>query len=221
LRGAAPPGPADARPPDWFVSHSFLMLLLSEHPEVLVKAQHEIDTVVGQHRLIEQDDIERLPYCRAVIKEVLRLKPIVPFPYRLAGEDTTLGGYDIPKGTWVFPNLSSCGMSEEFWGKDQHQFRPERFLDNTEFNVGSAKEAGWMPFGGGTRMCLGWRLAQFELYHFAFSIMQCFDIVNPKPENPHRSRQMLVGISLHPKDSSIILRPRPALTEFLESHAKA
>ena len=74
-------------------------------PKVQQKAQIELDAVVGHDRLADSSDEASLPYTSAVVKEVLRWRPIAPlgFPHRLM-EDDVYDGMRIPKGSWVFGN---------------------------------------------------------------------------------------------------------------------
>ena len=70
------------------------------HPEIQLKAQTMLSNVVGDSRLPEHSDLENIPYLRAILLEVLRWRPILPFgvPHVLSADDT-YEGYDIPKGT--------------------------------------------------------------------------------------------------------------------------
>ncbi|GKT97061.1 cytochrome P450 oxidoreductase [Colletotrichum tofieldiae] len=78
------------------------------YPEVQQKAQAEVDRVVGQERLPNIHDLEKLPYIEAVAKELMRWHPIGPMglPHS-STEDDIFEGYFIPKGAMVFPNIWS------------------------------------------------------------------------------------------------------------------
>ena len=73
-------------------------------PEVQKKAQAELDRVVGPNRLPEFEDIESMPYVRALVLETLRWMPVTPYsiPHAVTEEDT-YNGYFIPKGTKLVP----------------------------------------------------------------------------------------------------------------------
>ena len=73
-------------------------------PRVQRKAQEELDRVVGMTRLPEFDDLNRLPYLRAILMEVLRWIPVAPFgvPHATDVEDS-YEGYHIPKGSMIIP----------------------------------------------------------------------------------------------------------------------
>ena len=80
------------------------MLAMALFPDVQQKAQAELDRVVGQSRLPDFDDIENIPYIRAVAMETMRWMPVVPFsiPHRVLTDDT-YNGYHIPEGAIIVP----------------------------------------------------------------------------------------------------------------------
>lgn len=77
---------------------------MAMNPEIQRKAQVELDTVVGTHRLPEPIDLENLVFLRAILLETLRWKPVAPFsiPHRVI-QDDTYNGFHIPKGTVMLP----------------------------------------------------------------------------------------------------------------------
>lgn len=81
----------------------FLMML---NPHAQARAQDEVDRVVGKSRLPSIGDKDDLPYVNAVLKEVLRWAPPAPLAlsHRLT-QDDTYGGFFIPRGTTVIPNI--------------------------------------------------------------------------------------------------------------------
>jgi cytochrome P450 len=78
-------------------------LAMATHPDCQTKAQEEIDSVIGTHRLPEFDDRSSLPYVEAVYREVMRWKPVAPLiiPHATT-EDDVYEGYFIPKGQHSF-----------------------------------------------------------------------------------------------------------------------
>lgn len=76
------------------------------HPSIVRKAQAELDSVIGPDRLPSFADRPDLPYCEAVLKEVLRWGPVVPtgVPHRSIKDDV-YEGYRIPKGSLIFANI--------------------------------------------------------------------------------------------------------------------
>ncbi|TFY58715.1 hypothetical protein EVJ58_g6244 [Rhodofomes roseus] len=104
------------------------ILAMVLHPEVLRKAQAEVDLVVGADRLPEPDDREKLPYIECLIKETLRWCTPIPLgiPHCLT-EDDNYEGYAIPKGSTVLTNIWAMTHDEETY-PDAFAFRPERFI---------------------------------------------------------------------------------------------
>lgn len=75
-------------------------------PDVQRKAQEEIDRVLGTCQLPKMTDRARLPYVKAVVKEVLRWHPVAPMGIpHMSTEDDTWGEFHIPKGSLIMPNI--------------------------------------------------------------------------------------------------------------------
>ncbi|KAJ0087333.1 hypothetical protein Patl1_06877 [Pistacia atlantica] len=104
---------------------------LINNPNVLEKAQGEIDQVVGKSRLIQESDLPNLPYLEAIIKENFRLHPPIPMLARKSIEDCQIGKYTIPEGSLLFGNLWSIGRDPKVWNNPM-KFNPERFLKPKE-----------------------------------------------------------------------------------------
>ncbi|KAF7814029.1 cytochrome P450 71A1-like [Senna tora] len=141
---------------------------LLRKPKILKKAREEVDRVIGRERWIEEQDIPNLPYINAILKETMRLHPVVPMLVpRLAKDDFKVGGYDIPKGTQVLVNVWSIGRDPSVWN-NPNEFEPERFIGKTIDVKGHNFE--FLPLGAGRRMCpgypLGLKLIQVSLANF-------------------------------------------------------
>ena len=96
------------------------------HPETQARAQAELDTVVGRARLPTFADYPHLPYIRAMVKEVLRLRPIAPLglPHRCT-EDDWYEGMFIPKGAICIPNIWYMNRDPEVYGENAARFDPD------------------------------------------------------------------------------------------------
>ncbi|CAL1592858.1 unnamed protein product [Knipowitschia caucasica] len=147
------------------------LIYLIKHPEVQEKVQAEIDRVIGQNRLPTMGDRANLPYTDAVVHEIQRIGDIVPLNgLRITSQDTTLGGYFIPKGTAIMPMLHSVLFDKTEW-ESPDTFTPEHFLDKDgKFR----KRDALMPFSAGKRVCLGESLAKMELFLFMVGLLQKF-----------------------------------------------
>jgi len=143
-------------------------LAMIAFPEVQRRAQEELDAVVGRDRPPTFSDAPRLPYVHAIIKEVLRWRPIAPLGVsHVATEEDWYEGMYIPKGAICSPNLWHCNHDRAVFGEDAAEFRPERHLDeHGELLPGAVEtyQAGHVGFGFGRRICVGKDLASESLF---------------------------------------------------------
>ncbi|KAJ7723619.1 cytochrome P450 [Mycena maculata] len=152
---------------------TFLLAMLA-NPEAQKKAQDEIDSVVGHGHLPGFDDEPSLPYISALVKEVLRWKPVTPIgvPHFLPVEDE-YRGYRIPAGSVVMAN-SWAILHDETMYPDPYAFKPERFLvDGTPNPAIRNPDAA---FGFGRRICPGRHMAISSVWITVTSILATFDI---------------------------------------------
>lgn len=126
--------------------------LLLRHPQAMARLRDELGD--GSHA-----------YLDAVIEEALRLRPVVPFVGRELRRDAELGGFELPSGTVVMPSIYLTHTNERVFS-DPYAFRPERFLDS------KPETYSWIPFGGGTRRCIGASFAQFEMRVVLETVLQ-------------------------------------------------
>ncbi|XP_028667754.2 1,25-dihydroxyvitamin D(3) 24-hydroxylase, mitochondrial [Erpetoichthys calabaricus] len=141
-------------------ANSFLWVILNmaRNPNVQEKLYKEIQNVLPVKQVPSADDIRRMPYLKACLKESMRLTPSVPFTSRTLDKDTVLGDYMLPKGTVLMINSHALGCSEESFN-DSMQFKPERWLQQRH----CINPFAHVPFGIGKRMCIGRRLAELQL----------------------------------------------------------
>lgn len=147
----------------------FVMAALC-YPETMQKARDEIDSVCGKNaeRLPVLEDMQSLPYLSAMIKEGLRWRPTVPLiPQHHLTQDLEFEGYRFPAGTDFV--INSLAVSHEF--EDAAEFRPERWLDGKQDSI----THGLWQFGGGRRICVGYKIAQLELFLAYSRLVYCFD----------------------------------------------
>ncbi|XP_073121567.1 cytochrome P450 81Q32-like [Henckelia pumila] len=146
------------------------MALLVNHPHVLEKARKELDSHVGLHRLINEEDLSNLPYLRNIISETFRLFPVAPLllPHQ-PSKDCVVGGYDIPRGTMLFVNAWAIHRDSNVWD-EPNVFDPDRFEGKSQVETHKL-----MPFGMGRRACPGSGLGQRIVGLALGSLIQCFD----------------------------------------------
>ncbi|CAN6441513.1 unnamed protein product [Victoria cruziana] len=150
------------------------MTELLKNPDIMRKAQHEIEEIVGRDQQVEESHLTNLPYVRAVIKEILRLHPILPFlvPHSPASP-SKLAGFDIPVGTSVMINVWGMHRDPKYW-ENPSVFDPERFLRQPDLDF-RGRSFHYIPFGSGRRICLGITLAERMTVLMLASLIHSFD----------------------------------------------
>lgn len=129
---------------------------LTKRPHIVQKIVEEVEQICGKNNPdYSYDKICQLRYTHAVVMEVLRLHPSVPNDHKYAvGDDVLPDGTFVPAGAAVAWMPLSMGRSEEIWGEDALEFKPERFLDAKEPSLFT-----YPVFNPGPRTCLGKPLA--------------------------------------------------------------
>jgi cytochrome P450 len=161
------------------------ILALVTHPEALVIAHAEMESVIGTSRTPTFDDEAKLPYIRALAKEVLRWRPVAVLggtPHATT-EDDNYEGWLIPRGTTVLGNSWAINLNDEYYPKPD-LFNPARFLDEKDPRyVPELKgqkthpaKAGHSSFGWGRRICPGADLAANSLFIALAKLIWSFDI---------------------------------------------
>ncbi|PHT71675.1 hypothetical protein T459_22460 [Capsicum annuum] len=152
------------------------MAELLHNPNTLREVQAELRRVINPSSKLEEEDIDKLPYLNAVIKETLRLHPPLPFlvPH-MAMDSCTMLGFHIPKETQVLVNVWAIGRDPKTW-KDPLAFKPERFLEPNMVDY-KGHHFEFIPFGSGRRMCPAIPLASRVLPLALGSVLHKFDWV--------------------------------------------
>ncbi|GER54261.1 cytochrome P450 [Striga asiatica] len=185
------------------------MAELLRHPNTMKKIQDEIDRVVGPTRRVQEDDLTRMPYLQATVKEILRLHPALQMLLpRNSMEDTELMGYFVPKNTQLLVNAWAIHRDPEAW-PDPLSFKPERFLEcDVEFK---GQHFQMIPFGSGRRSCLGMTLGHKMVGLSLASLLQTFDWKLADGLGPDEvDMREMVGLTLRKK---VPLKVIPCLRE--------
>ncbi|KAE8373971.1 cytochrome P450 [Aspergillus bertholletiae] len=166
----------------------FIMAMVTR-PEAQARAREEVDRVCtdGESlRLPRMSDLPSMPYVAAMIKEVLRWRPTVPIvpPHQLT-QDLEFDEYFIPAGTTFL--INSIGLSKEF--DNAHEFLPERWIAGS----GADKVPNFWGFGGGRRICVGWKVAEQALFIAFARLLYCFELSPNGPIDDERLSHQAVN----------------------------
>jgi cytochrome P450 len=138
-------------------------------------------------RITDEVRADESEYLDAVIEESLRVRPVVPFTGRQLREPAGLGGYELDAGTIVMAAISLTHTRPELY-PEPYAFRPERFLED------EPETYSWIPFGGGTRRCIGAAFAQFEMRVALQTILRSCEL-RPGSGRPERAIRRNVTLS--------------------------
>jgi cytochrome P450 len=185
----------------WFFLYNVL------NPNVQSKIHEELDAVVGRDRLPNWKDAESLPYLQATLCEVERASGMMTVIGTNAIRDTTIAGYNIPKGTFVGMNLLKAHEDRREWPEPE-KFKPERFLDEDGKFVGWNKLHGFMPFGIGRRECPGQLLAKIMMFSFASILLHRFKIELPEGAEMPTDKVSTPQVITQPNDFLVVGKPR-------------
>jgi cytochrome P450 len=111
-------------------------------------------------------------YLEAVMKESMRLHPVIPMVIRHLMEPVTIGGIDLPRGANIGPSIL-VGHAREDSFAEPGRFRPERFLE------GEVAPHTWIPFGGGVRRCIGAGFSLMEGVAVLREVLAAYDLALP------------------------------------------
>ncbi|KAJ7309253.1 cytochrome P450 [Mycena albidolilacea] len=173
------------------------ILAMTLYPNVMRTAQAELDQVVGRDRMPSFSDRANLPYIEAIVKEVLRWRPVGPLGLpRRSVKDDRYNGYFIPKGTLVLYNVWAIHRDPEIF-PDYDEFRPERYLEQPDLE--------YVTYGFGRRICMGKDVANNALFINIASMLSALDFAAPIDDSGNKilpSRTACV-------DKGLVVRPVP------------
>jgi cytochrome P450 family 135 len=150
--------------------------LLLRHPAVLA-------------RLLAELDSDSDAYVRAVVRESLRLRPVVPLAGRRLAGELRVNGHLLPAGTDVTPAIWLTHTRADLY-PEPLAFRPERFLESPPPTY------AWVPFGGGVRRCLGAAFAEMEMRVVLETVLRSRVL---QPANPHAERVTRRNVTFSPR----------------------
>jgi cytochrome P450 len=188
-------------------SLAWLFLYMVSYPDIQEKVHKELDVVVGSDRLPSWKDVRNMPYLQATLCEVQRASGMMVVVGTSAIRDMTIGGYHVPKGTFVAVNLAKLRHDEREWPEPE-KCKPERFLDSDGQFVGWNKLNGFLPFSIGRRECAGQPLAKIMLFTFASILLHYYKIELPEGEKMPSTEVSEAALIKRPKDFKIVTKKR-------------
>lgn len=163
---------------------------LLKYPEVLKKVRSELNTHIAGD-IPSFNEISSLSYTRAVLEESIRLYPPFWRISRKNKEATKIKNYNIPAGTNIIASLYTIHRHVDHW-PDPLVFRPERFLEEKK----SFHRFAYIPFGGGSRICIGSQFAIYEALTILAISLKKYDFKSHLTKDP----EYFMSLTLQPKD---------------------
>ncbi|NP_001266437.1 cytochrome P450 4C1-like precursor [Bombyx mori] len=194
------------------VGVAFTSVMLSRHQDVQEKVYEELKEVFGDSdRPIVADDLPKLKYLEAVIKETMRLYPPVPLIVRKVDKDVTLPtGLTLVKNCGIVINIWAVHRNPLYWGDDADIFRPERFIDTP-----IKHPAAFMAFSHGPRACIGYQYATMSMKTATANLLRHFRLRPAEPTDPtykhEKNKPLRVKFDVMMKDMdnfTVQLEPR-------------
>ncbi|GMH21511.1 hypothetical protein Nepgr_023353 [Nepenthes gracilis] len=187
------------------------MTELLRHPKILKELQIEVREVVGSKAEVTEDDLEKMNYLRAVIKETLRLHPPIPLLVpRESTKDVKINGYDIVARTHIIVNAWAIQRDPAYW-EVPNEFYPERFLNSTLDFKG--RDFQLIPFGAGRRQCPGMLFAIVINELVLANLLHRFDWSLPVEGGEALDMGESTGLTAHRK-TPLIAKAAPPFSSF-------
>ncbi|PIO41089.1 25-hydroxyvitamin D-1 alpha hydroxylase, mitochondrial [Aquarana catesbeiana] len=180
---------------------SWTLYELARHPQVQSALYKEVTDVQQGRTIATAADVAKMPLMKAVVKEVLRLYPVIPGNARVVSDrDIQIGEYTIPKKTLITLCHYATSRDKKFFSEPD-EFKPERWLKKDECHHPYAS----IPFGFGKRSCIGRRIAELEVYLALSRILTHFEV---RPECP--------GSLVKPMTRTLLVPDREINIQFLD-----
>jgi cytochrome P450 len=179
-----------------FAGHDTTAVALAWALERIVPRPDVVDRITDELRRVtgggppEADQLGRLEYLEAAVRESLRARTVLPFVVRLTTRPFAAGGREYPAGVVLCPCSHLAHRREDLY-PEPGRFRPERFLGRRY----AAHE--WFPFGGGSRTCLGMAFALYEMKVVLSTLFASVGLARPPGS---RSAPVRRGLALAPDD---------------------
>ncbi|CAF3954626.1 unnamed protein product [Rotaria sp. Silwood1] len=186
---------------------AYTSYVLATHPNEQLKLQEHIDSYFYPDMdddIPSYETISKMEYLDMFIREVLRMYPIAPIVInRESTEDFHINGIGtIPAGTIVTVDMYTIHFDPDLWGPvDPNVFYPERFATKRH-------PLAWIPFGIGSRNCVGMRFALMEMKLFLIRLLRAYSIIYCGEQTRRSAEELEEVIVISPKKIIIRLQRR-------------
>jgi cytochrome P450 len=185
---------------DQEVRDELVTLLLAGHETTATGLAWTFDLLLHAPRVLERAAQGDDEYLDAVVKESLRVRPVIPGVGRVVrGEPFKLGEWVIPPGVEINPSIRMIHRRGDLYPGPE-EFRPERFLSS-----GAPDTYTWVPFGGGTRRCIGASFAQMEM---RIVIARVLERTSLRAADPEPEEVQFRAITLAPRNGTRVVMTR-------------
>jgi cytochrome P450 len=189
-----------ARLTDQEVRDELLTLLLAGHETTATGLAWTFDLLLHSPRVLETASRREDRYLDAVVKEALRIRPVIPGIGRVVREQPfRLNGYEVPPGIEINPSIRTIHRRADLYPRPS-EFTPERFLADDAPDTYT-----WIPFGGGTRRCLG---ASFALMEMRIVLARILERAQLRAVDTSTAKAQFRAITLSPQGGVRVVQER-------------
>ncbi|KAL5232021.1 hypothetical protein ABZP36_030797 [Zizania latifolia] len=185
----------------------YAMVELMQKPHLMAKLQTEVRSMVPKgEEMVSEEQVGRMSFLEAVVKETLRLHPAAPLlaPH-LSMADCDIEGYTIPSGTRVVVNAWALARDPNYW-ENADEFVPERFIVDVITTDYKGNDLNFLPFGAGRRICPGINFAIANIHMMLANLVYRFDWELPADKaDVGIDNKETFGITLHRKEKLLLL----------------
>jgi cytochrome P450 len=177
---------------DQEVRDELITLVLAGHETSAISLAWTFDLLLHSPAVLERASKGDDEYLDAVVKEALRIRPVIPQVARMVrGGPFRLGDYEIPEGVQIHVPIRAIHRRADLY-PEPHEFRPERFLGENPPDTYT-----WIPFGGGTRRCPG---ASFALMEMRLVVRRILERATLRAASPSMDEPILSLVTLPPRN---------------------
>ena len=178
-----------------------LTLLMAGHETTATGLAWMFDLLLHDPRVLERAQLREQAYLDAIAREALRVRTVIPGVGRVVQDRPfALNGYAVPVGMEINPSIQTMHMRADLYPQPR-VFKPERFLGSN-----APDTYAWLPFGGGTRRCLGASFAMTEMRVVLDRVLERASLVAADPKT---SKVQFRVITLAPKSGVRVVQTRP------------